>query len=83
VIADLFPHAPPSVIVWQGHPGPFGRNCRWTSQQLPGVVVAHCGHPTALRPYYIVGELATRGTFPRLADAQARAVEVYASKGDA
>lgn len=83
MIADLFPFAPPSAPTWLGHRGPFGRNCRWTSPELPGVVVAHCGHPTALRPYYVVGQLSTLGTFPRLAEAQARAVEVYARKGDA
>ena len=56
---------------WIGHRGPFGRNVKWTSPQLPGVVVRDCVHPTALRPYYIEGQ---RGTFPRLDEAKAAAI---------
>lgn len=32
---------------------PHGRNNAWVSDDMPGVVVRHCGHQTALRPYYI------------------------------
>ena len=44
-----------SSIVSTGRKGPLGRNGSWTSEQLPGIEVRHCGHPTALRPYYIEG----------------------------
>ena len=47
---------------WIGYGGPFGRNVKWTSPQLHGVAIRHCGHPTALRPYYIEGQ---HGTYPR------------------
>lgn len=63
-----------ATITWQGHKGPCGRNRAWTSPQLPGVEVRHCGHPTALRPYYIAGQLDTLGTFRLLAQAQAAAI---------
>lgn len=74
-------------VKWQGHKGLFGRNDRWTHPCLPGVTVRHCGHPTALRPYYVTctdeaGEISaplregTFGrTFPRLAVAQAAVIE--------
>lgn len=59
---------------WVGHPGPTGRNDSWTNERFPGLVVVHCGHPTALRPYYIEGMLGSLGTFRHLADAQQAAV---------
>lgn len=37
---------------WIGHKGPKGRNAFWTRDDMPGLVIIHCGHPTALRPYY-------------------------------
>lgn len=38
---------------WEGlGGGPGGRNWAW-KHQATGVVVRHCGHPTALRPYYV------------------------------
>ena len=37
---------------WHGHLGPKGRNMFWTHTDMPGLVIKHCGHPTALRPYY-------------------------------
>ena len=43
--------APPAK--WIGHRGPWGRNLTWTRDDLPGLVVRHCGHGTALYPYYI------------------------------
>ena len=43
--------APPAK--WIGHRGPWGRNLTWTRDDLPGVIVRHCGHGTALYPYYI------------------------------
>lgn len=45
----------------------------WTHPALPGVTVRHCGHPTALRPYYITG-LPIARKFSTLAAAQAAAV---------
>lgn len=30
------------------------RDC-WTHPAHPGVAIRHCGHPTALRPYYVEG----------------------------
>jgi hypothetical protein len=40
---------------WIGHAGPFGRIMVWSHPGLPGISVNHCGHPTALRPYYLIG----------------------------
>lgn len=31
---------------------PFAK--RWTNPRMPGYEVRHCGHPTALRPYYVL-----------------------------
>ena len=59
---------------WQGQKGPFGRNVVWTHPQLPGVEVRHCGHPTALRPYYLAGVRYDGRCFRRLVDAQAVAM---------
>lgn len=59
----------PGTVTWTGHKGPLGRNYRWTSEQLPGIAVQHCGHPTALRPYFIIGSKIQR-KFSRLKDAQ-------------
>lgn len=44
---------------WIGHKGPAGTNMAWTHPAYPGVVVKHCGHPTALRPYHIPGRWPT------------------------
>ncbi len=38
---------------WVGHKGPLGKNWMWTHPSYPDVQVRHCGHPTALRPYFI------------------------------
>lgn len=40
-------------LTWTGHKGPWGRNIIWTCDQVCGLIIKHCGHPTALRPYYI------------------------------
>jgi hypothetical protein len=72
--AELFDLPPPDQRRarngWIGHAGPGGRATRWTHPQLPGIAVRHCGHPTALRPYYITG-LAISRKFYDLAKAQA------------
>lgn len=79
---DLFGQVPPPAPPqWQGlGGGPGGRNWAWRHVRT-GVMVRHCGHPTALRPYYVTIEeggtvLALRdlGTFSQLRDAQAAAV---------
>ena len=40
-------------LTWTGHKGPWGRNICWTCDQVFGLLIKHCGHPTASRPYYI------------------------------
>lgn len=69
---------------WQGHKGLFGRNERWTHPLIVGVTVRHCGHPTALRPYYVTvdggGPLVLDGslhgrTWPQLVLAQQAVLE--------
>jgi hypothetical protein len=68
---DDFELTPASVAHWQGHPGVWGRNDRWTHPDLPGITVHHCRHATALRPYYVTGHTALEGrTFQTLASAQ-------------
>jgi hypothetical protein len=56
----------------------FGtRASGWRNLRLPGVIVRHCGHPTALRPYYLMGvNLSTK--FSTLAEAQAAAFKAQA-----
>jgi len=54
---------------WIGQKGPLGRNVRWTHPQT-SLVVRHCGHPTALRPYWIDGHFHEFGCFRLLKDAQ-------------
>lgn len=57
---------------WQGFArGPRGgKYDAWTCAQLPGVIVRHCGHPTALRPYHVEGlEDPSASEFPRLVEA--------------
>ena len=52
---------------WIGHKGPYGKNLSWTHPSIQGVRIQHCGHPTALRPYYIPG---SHFTFRNLAHAK-------------
>lgn len=73
--------ARPAVVTWKGHKGPLGRNYLWTSEQLPGIAVQHCGHPTALRPYFIIGRKIRR-KFSRLRDAQHAAAHPEEFEGD-
>lgn len=49
--------------------GPYGMTLRWSHRS--GAVVRHCGHPTAIYPYYVEG---MDGTFWHLADAKAAAL---------
>lgn len=58
---------------WIGRCGASGRIMQWTHPALPGIIVAHCGHPTALRPYYIIGLPISR-KFYSLEKAQAAAL---------
>lgn len=73
--AEAEPAARPGK--WIGHRGPWGRNLSWTRSDLPGLVVRHCGHPTALRPFYFTtGDRippADGTTYPNLATCQAAA----------
>ena len=69
---DLFPDAEPSPR-WVPAMKHSGRAWAWyhTGADL---LVRHCGHPTALRPYYVDGLLSELGTFRHLKDAQAAAL---------
>lgn len=49
---EMFADADMASPAWEGHKGPHGRNMFWTKADMPGLVIKHCGHPTALRPYY-------------------------------
>lgn len=65
--------AAPLPLAWVPVSQLMGRNNAWRAGHFPGVTVRHCGHPTALRPYYIVG-LPIDEKFHSLSAAQ-RAVE--------
>jgi hypothetical protein len=58
---------------WQASHWRLGRAVEWT--HTSGAIVRHCGHPTALRPYWVIGR---PGTHRLLKDAQAAALEVLA-----
>lgn len=64
------------TLQWTGHKdmkrGTLRANA-WTCEQLPGVTVRHCGHPTALRPYHVEGGHGPLGTHRLLAIAQVAA----------
>lgn len=32
---------------------PYGTNSIWANEMYPNLFIRHCGHATALRPYYI------------------------------
>lgn len=79
--------APRDLWVGGGNLFGDGRNGHWTHPALPAVQVRHCGHQTALRPYYIVAtEQAAckarneswKGTFRGLAQAKLAALEAFA-----
>lgn len=69
--AELFDAAPPGLVMVRGGWIRHGDRT-WTHPSLPGVAVRHCGHPTALRPYYLTG-LPIARKFYNLAAAQAAA----------
>jgi hypothetical protein len=73
---DLFPDAEPSPR-WVPAMKHSGRAWAWYHTGAD-MLVRHCGHPTALRPYYIDGLLAELGTFRQLRDAQAAALHHHA-----
>lgn len=58
------------------------RAIAWQCQTDRRLVVRHCGHPTALRPYWIFIDSESRledlGTFRLLADAQMAALKAVA-----
>jgi hypothetical protein len=69
---------------WQGtaRGARCGKYDAWTCEQIPGVIVRHCGHPTALRPYYIQGEgLEIPRKFPRLVEALQAAEDAAGAAG--
>jgi hypothetical protein len=78
------PEATPAK--WIGHRGPWGRNLSWTRDDLEGVIVRHCGHGTALYPYYITtGENrspADGRTYGSLAECQTAATAFAESFAD-
>lgn len=62
-----------TLHAWRGHKDTARGTLRanaWTCEQLPGVVVRHCGHPTAIRPYYVEGSHGPLGTHSLLSAAQ-------------
>jgi hypothetical protein len=69
-------------VTWHRDPGPLYPTCGAIHHMLVGgepngAIVAHCGHPTALRPYYVSlpnGAVIER-KFRLLADAKAAAIE--------
>lgn len=75
---ELEPEAPPAK--WIGHRGPWGRNLTWTRADMPGLVVHHCGHPTALYPYHItIHGKDVPGAHRLLTDCQAAAAAAWPS----
>lgn len=53
------------------------RNVRFTSEQLPGVVVRHCMHPTANYPWFTHSKDGDLRTFRTLAEAKQYAETEY------
>ncbi len=55
-----FPTPPVAAPLWEGTGGPLGRDSVWwqlnTSGNRTGYAVRHCGHPTALTPYYVTND---------------------------
>lgn len=72
----LEPDGPNPASRWVIVDRMLGRACAWECPLVVGarLYVRHCGHPTALRPYYIPGF--PLGTFRRLNQAQACAEAV-------
>ena len=54
----------------------------WRSDAFPGIIIRHCGHPTALRPYYLCG-VDTARKFMQLQQAQAAVAMVAAGEIEA
>jgi len=67
-------------LTWTGHKGPWGRNICWTCDQVSGLLIKHCGHPTASRPYYINRK--PWQTFRTLSAAKAAAARLAGSAQD-
>ena len=57
---------------WKSIKGFFGKAVEWV--HVSGIAIRHCGHPTALYPYYIVGD-DKRRTFRNLNAAQVAALD--------
>lgn len=69
---ELFEAPPADCVMVRGSWIRHGTRT-WTHPGLPGVAVRHCGHPTALRPYYLTG-LPINRKFYSLEKAQAAAL---------
>ena len=41
-------------MIWTKQPNPIGGNCGASWYHISGWIIQHCGHPTALWPYYLV-----------------------------
>jgi hypothetical protein len=69
-------------ITWNGTKG-IGcyatRNVRFVSEQLPGVALRHCMHPTANYPWFTHSKEGELRTFRTLAEAKQYAEEQYAN----
>jgi hypothetical protein len=75
----------PRGVTWRRHPWGvyFAHHQMLRDGEPTGTWVRHCGHPTALRPYYVVlptGEVLER-KFRLLADA--KQAGITAMRGDA
>lgn len=78
---DLLGDPPPSRDVavplaggWIGRRDELGRIVEWTHPHYQGTSIRHCGHPTALYPYYVLSthpRLASSATYRNLSQAQA------------
>lgn len=74
------------VIAWERCPGFLGGQCgadyrlmldgKWT-----GWIVIHCGHPTAIRPYYVEGPRGEHFQAYRLLE-EAKAIALEQSRGN-
>lgn len=62
---------------WRRVDGGRGKGGRYACAAFPGVEIRHCGHATALRPYYFAG-LDTARKVHRLEDAKAAVEAVHA-----
>lgn len=72
---------------WQRQAGPSGGTCGSVHTHRSGWIIEHCGHPTALWPYYITDpdgrphiDPVTGRAFRNLASAKARLLDLVAGQ---